>query len=159
MIFFRGVTGEIGIVKKKKIKLIGNICKKGGGGVDKGFLERYKPPSKLKKVGKDIWYRVWKILEEEGKAEINDPIAIEMIAYCYQVYDEIAKAIKKDGLTIKYTNKAKETNKNKHPLLSELPKLMDQLRKYLGELGLTGASRKRLQEQLKNGDTDDFDDF
>lgn len=119
---------------------------------------KYKPPTRLKKVGKDIWYRVWSVLEMEGKAESNDPIAVEMIAYSYQLYDEITKEIKKDGLTIEYTNKAKETNKNKHPLLSELPKVMDQLRKYLCELGLTGASRKRLQEQLKN-EEDDFNDF
>lgn len=127
--------------------------------MNKAIAEKYQPPSKLKKVGKETWYRVWQILEDEGKAELNDPIAVEMIAFSYQVYEEIAKEIKRDGLTVEYTNKAKETNKSKHPLLSELPKFMDQLRRYLGELGLTGASRKRLQEQLNNGANDDFDDF
>jgi P27 family predicted phage terminase small subunit len=120
---------------------------------------KYKPPSHLKKLGKETWFRVWSILEDEEKAEQNDPIAVEMIAYNYQLYNEIVKDIKKDGLTIEYTNKAKETNKTKHPLLSELPKTMDQLRKYLGELGLTGASRKRLQEKLSTGPDDGFDNF
>ncbi|MGE6718713.1 phage terminase small subunit P27 family [Peribacillus frigoritolerans] len=123
------------------------------------ILERYKPPTHLKKIGKDTWIRIWSILEKEEKAEHNDPIAVEMVAYNFQLYNEIVKEIKRDGLTIKHTNKAKETNKLKHPLLSELPKTMDQLRKYLGELGLTGASRKRLQENLENGMGDDFDNF
>jgi P27 family predicted phage terminase small subunit len=123
------------------------------------LLTKHKPPSHLKKIGKDTWKRIWLILEGEEKADQNDPIAVEMIAYNYQLYNEMVKTIKKDGLTIKYTNKAKETNTLKHPLLSELPKTMDQLRKYLGELGLTGASRKRLKENLFNGSEDDFDNF
>lgn len=122
------------------------------------LLDKYKPPSHFKKIGKDTWLRIWAILEDEEKADQNDPIAVEMIAYNYQLYNDMVRTIKRDGLTIEYTNKAKETNKLKHPLLSELPKTMDQLRKYLGELGLTGASRKRLQENLK-GSEDDFDDF
>lgn len=127
--------------------------------VANGDFNRPKPPNHLKKIGKDTWNRIWGILEEEEKAVQNDPIAVEMIAYNYQLYYEMVKSIKKDGLTIKYTNKAKETNKTKHPLLSELPKTMDQLRKYLGELGLTGASRKRLQENLLKESEDDFDNF
>jgi P27 family predicted phage terminase small subunit len=127
--------------------------------VENSLKDKYKPPTRLKKIGKETWFRIWSILEEEGKADSNDPIAVEMIAYNYQLYDEIVKSIKKDGLVLEYTNKANATNKNKHPLLSELPKIMDQLRKYLGELGLTGASRKKLQEKLMNNDDDDFDDF
>jgi P27 family predicted phage terminase small subunit len=122
------------------------------------LLDKYKPPTHFKKIGKDTWIRIWTVLEEEEKADQNDPIAVEMIAYNYQLYNDMVRTIKRDGLTINHTNKAKETNKLKHPLLSELPKTMDQLRKYLGELGLTGASRKRLQENLKGSD-DDFDDF
>lgn len=123
------------------------------------IIERYKPPTHLKKIGKDTWIRIWSILEKEEKAEHNDPIAVEMVAFNFQLYNEMVKEIKRDGLTINHTNKAKETNKLKHPLLSELPKTMDQLRKYLGELGLTGASRKRLQQTLENGSGDDFDTF
>lgn len=118
-----------------------------------------KPPTHLKKIGKDTWHRIWRILDEEGKAESNDPIAVEVIAYSYQMYREMAALIKKDGLTAEYTNKAGATNIMKHTLIPELPKYMQQIRQYLGELGLTGASRKKLQEDL-TGDTDDeFKDF
>lgn len=159
MNFNRGGTSSKETVLSKKIA---SLCKKKEGCEkmnEKELLEKYKPPSQLRKIGKDTWTRIWSILIEEEKAEHNDPIAVEMIAYNYQLYKEIVKSIGKDGLTIEYTNKARETNKTKHPLLSELPKIMDQLRKYLGELGLTGASRKRLQENLLKDTEDEFSNF
>ncbi|MGR5952174.1 phage terminase small subunit P27 family, partial [Bacillus paranthracis] len=51
--------------------------------MDKGLNER-KPPTHLKKVGKDTWIRIWSVLEGEGKADINDPIVVEAIAFSYQ---------------------------------------------------------------------------
>ncbi|MGH0939919.1 phage terminase small subunit P27 family [Bacillus mycoides] len=124
-----------------------------------GLKINHKPPSHLKKVGKDTWYRIWSILESEGKANFNDPIAVEMIAYSYQMYKDMAAQIKKDGLTMEYTNKANATNLAKHTLIPEIPKYMQQIRQYLGELGLTGASRKKLQEGLTGETGDDFDTF
>ncbi|EOA3902526.1 phage terminase small subunit P27 family [Bacillus cytotoxicus] len=127
--------------------------------MNEDFKIKYKPPTNLKKIGKDTWFRIWRILETEGKADINDPIAIEMIAYSYQMYKEMAAQIKKDGLTMDYTNKAGATNRTKHTLIPELPKYMQQTRQYLGELGLTGASRKKLQEELVKEVDDGFDDY
>lgn len=60
---------------------------------------------------------------------------------------------------MEHTNKANATNLTKHPLISEIPKYLQQIRQYLGELGLTGASRKKLQEELTGDSDDDFDDF
>ena len=53
--------------------------------MDKGLNER-KPPTHLKKVGKDTWIRIWSVLEGEGKADINDPIVVEAIAFSYQMF-------------------------------------------------------------------------
>ena len=47
---------------------------------------------------------------------------------------------------MEHTNKANATNLTKHPLISEIPKYLQQIRQYLGELGLTGASRKNFRK-------------
>ncbi|MDA2382530.1 phage terminase small subunit P27 family [Bacillus cereus] len=126
--------------------------------MDKGLIER-KPPTHLKKVGKDTWIRIWSVLEGEGKADINDPIVVEAIAFSYQMFREMAANVKKEGLTMGYTNKAGATNLTKHTLIPEIPKYLQQIRQYLGELGLTGASRKKLQEELTGDSDDDYDNF
>ncbi|MDX5901119.1 P27 family phage terminase small subunit, partial [Bacillus cereus group sp. BfR-BA-00707] len=51
------------------------------------------------------------------------------------------------------------TNLTKHTLIPEIPKYLQQIRQYLGELGLTGASRKKLQEELTGDSDDDYDNF
>ncbi|MFC0188224.1 phage terminase small subunit P27 family [Fictibacillus aquaticus] len=126
---------------------------------EKELKKKYKPPVKLDKIGKKEWFRVWAVLEKENKAEVNDPFVVELIAHSYQVYTQLDKLASEDGFIVEYTNKAGATNPTKHPAISELPKYAAVMMKGLSELGLTGASRKKLQEQMGKGPDDGFDDF
>ena len=92
VVFLKGVNPKIRAFNFRSILL--SIKCKWGDVVDKGLNER-KPPTHLKKVGKDTWIRIWSVLEGEGKADINDPIVVEAIAFSYQMFREMAANVKK----------------------------------------------------------------
>jgi P27 family predicted phage terminase small subunit len=81
---------------------------------------------------------------------------VETIAYLYQLYSSHVEKIREMGSIIEYTNKGGQTNTVKNPLISEIPKTTEQIRKLLAELALTPASRKRLQEEGIEEELDDL---
>ena len=106
--------------------------------------DRVKPPTWLGKQGKKEFRRIVKELEH---IDLVTNLDVDMLAcYCdaYEGYQECTKIIKEEGLMVEYTNKAAETNKVPHPLLTKKRQLFDQMKSIANDLGLTITSRAKL---------------
>ncbi|MGQ0455276.1 P27 family phage terminase small subunit, partial [Bacillus sp. SS-TM] len=62
----------------------------------------------------------------------------------YSDYVACTKIIGEEGLMVEYTNKAAETNKVPHPLLTKKKQLHEQMKSLAIEFGLTPSSRASL---------------
>lgn len=79
--------------------------------------------------------------------------------YCdtYEFYCRLRDEVSKSELMMPHTNKAKEKNMIKNPLVIELTKATQALNNLLKSLGLTAAQRKKV---LNGGDdNDDLNNF
>ncbi|WP_077616920.1 phage terminase small subunit P27 family [Caenibacillus caldisaponilyticus] len=105
---------------------------------------KVKPPAWLNDVAKKEFKRIVKEMQE---LEILTNVDVDALAlYCdaYASYIECTRIIDEEGMMVEYTNKAAETNKVPHPLLTKKKQLAEQMKALATEMGLTPASRAKL---------------
>ncbi|KHO62680.1 terminase [Thermoanaerobacter sp. YS13] len=106
--------------------------------------DKIKPPKWLDKVAQKEFKRIVKEMEQTG---ILTNIDVDMLAlYCdaYSQYIQCCEVIRQEGLMVEYTNKAAETNKVPHPLLSKKKQLFEQMKAIASEFGFTPSARARI---------------
>ncbi|BCJ86463.1 phage terminase small subunit P27 family [Effusibacillus dendaii] len=103
-----------------------------------------KPPVWLNDVAKKEFKRIAKELMELDLITNVDINALAAYCDAYSDYVECTKIIQDEGLMVEYTNKAAETNKVPHPLLTKKKQLHEQMKSLATEFGLTPSSRAKL---------------
>jgi P27 family predicted phage terminase small subunit len=106
--------------------------------------DRIRPPAWLSPVAKREFKR---IVKEMDGLEVLTNVDVNVLAlYCdaYAAYVDCTRIIEDEGLMVEYTNKAAETNKVPHPLLTKKKQLAEQMKALATEMGLTPASRAKL---------------
>ncbi|WP_198962479.1 phage terminase small subunit P27 family, partial [Geobacillus sp. FJAT-46040] len=73
-----------------------------------------------------------------------DVNALALYCDAYANYVKCSQIIEEEGLMVEYTNKAAETNKVPHPLLTKKKQLHEQMKSLAVEFGLTPSSRAKL---------------
>jgi P27 family predicted phage terminase small subunit len=106
--------------------------------------DKVKPPSWLDPVAKKEFKRIVSELSELGLITNVDIVALATYCDAYSDYVKCTKMIAEEGLMVEYTNKAAETNKVPHPLLTKKKQLHEQMKSLAAEFGLTPASRAKL---------------
>ncbi|QII49481.1 P27 family phage terminase small subunit [Bacillus paralicheniformis] len=87
----------------------------------------------------------------------SDDELINLYCDTYEFYCRLRDEVSKSDLMMEHTNKAKEKNMVKNPLVIELTKATQALNNLLKSLGLTAAQRKKA---LNGGEgDDDLDNF
>ncbi|WP_067924856.1 phage terminase small subunit P27 family [Alicyclobacillus shizuokensis] len=106
--------------------------------------DRIRPPAWLSPVAKREFKRIVK--EMDGLDVLTNVDVDALALYCdaYAAYVECTRIIEDEGLMVEYTNKAAETNKVPHPLLTKKKQLAEQMKALATEMGLTPASRTKL---------------
>lgn len=106
--------------------------------------DKIKPPKWLDDTGKKEFKRIVKEMAQTG---ILTNIDVDMLAlYCDALsqYIECSETIRQEGIMVEYTNKAAETNKVPHPLLSKKKQLFEQMKALASEFGFTPAARAKI---------------
>lgn len=109
--------------------------------------DNIKPPTWLSPFAKRIFKRKAKELLEVDLMTNVDVEALARWCDAYDDYVECSKIIKEEGLMVEYTNKAAETNKVPHPLLTKKKAAHEQMKSLETEFGLTPAARAKLAIQ------------
>jgi P27 family predicted phage terminase small subunit len=94
-----------------------------------------------------------KLVEELLAVDLITNVDVNALAfYCdaFDKYVKCTKLIKKEGLMVEYTNKAAETNKVPHPLLTKQKALFEQMKSLSIEFGLTPAARVKIAITKQN---------
>lgn len=73
-----------------------------------------------------------------------DVNALALYCDAYANYVECTKLIQEEGLMVEYTNKAAETNKVPHPLMTKQKALFEQMKSLSNDFGLTPAARAKI---------------
>jgi len=118
--------------------------------------DKVKPPKWLGKKAKREFKRIVKELEEVG---LLTNVDVDMLAtYCdaYVEYQRCTEIIEEEGLMVEYTNKAAETNKVPHPLLTKKKQLFEQMKSIAAEFGLTPSARAKIAIPKKEEKVDPF---
>ncbi|WP_069649648.1 phage terminase small subunit P27 family [Caloranaerobacter ferrireducens] len=121
--------------------------------------DKVKAPKWLSKEAKKEFNRIAKELQEIG---LLTNVDIDMLAaYCdaYTEYQKCTKIIEEEGLMVEYTNKAAETNKVPHPLLTKKKQLFEQMKSIAGEFGLTPSARAKLAIPKQEKEVDRFEEL
>lgn len=106
--------------------------------------DKIKPPKWLDDIAKKEFKRIVREMEQTG---ILTNIDVDMLAlYCdaYSQYIQCCEVIRREGLMVEYTNKAAETNKVPHPLLSKKKQLFEQMKALATEFGFTPSARAKI---------------
>ncbi|MCL6453561.1 MAG: phage terminase small subunit P27 family [Alicyclobacillus sp.] len=106
--------------------------------------DKVKPPAWLDPVAKREFKRLAAELQELDLLTNVDVNALAAYCDAYSDYVACTRIIREEGLLVEYTNKAAETNKVPHPLLSKKKQLHDQMRSLALEFGLTPSARAKL---------------
>ncbi|WP_031405284.1 phage terminase small subunit P27 family [Geobacillus vulcani] len=106
--------------------------------------DKIKPPSWLDDVAKKEFKRIAKELMELDLLTNVDVNALAAYCDAYSDYVKCTQIIQEEGLMVEYTNKAAETNKVPHPLLTKKKQLYEQMRSIASEFGLSPAARAKL---------------
>lgn len=106
--------------------------------------DKVKPPSWLSKEAKKVFKQIAKELEHTKLITNVDIHALALWCDAYVNYINCTKIIEQEGLMVEYTNKAAETNKVAHPLMTKKKQLAEQMRALASEFGLTPAARAKL---------------
>jgi P27 family predicted phage terminase small subunit len=106
--------------------------------------DNLKPPTWLNKEAKKIFSKIVKEFEHNELLVNVDVHALSLFCDAYVDYINCSKIIEEEGLLVEYTNKAAETNKVPHPLLTKKKQLFDQMNKLSGEFGFSPIARARL---------------
>lgn len=106
--------------------------------------ENIEPPEWLDEIAKQEFERLVDLLKEVRLITEAD---IHLLAtYCdaYSDYLKCTQLIQEEGLMVEYTNKAAETNKVPHPLLTKKKQLFEQMKAVASEFGLSPSARAKL---------------
>lgn len=106
--------------------------------------DKIKPPSWLSSFAKREFKKMVKELLEVDLMTNVDVNAMAMYCDAYANYVECTKIIQEEGLMVEYTNKAAETNKVPHPLLTKQKALFEQMKSLSNDFGLTPAARAKI---------------
>jgi len=106
--------------------------------------DKVRPPGWLDGVAKKEFKRIVKELKEIGLVTNVDVNALALYCDAYSNYVKCSQIIEEEGLMVEYTNKAAETNKVPHPLLTKKKQLHEQMKSLAVEFGLTPSSRAKL---------------
>lgn len=106
--------------------------------------DKIKPPKWLSNDSKKVFRQLVKEFEHNEMLKNVDVHHLALFADAFVNYIKCSEIIEQDGLMIEHTNKAGETNKVPHPLLTKKKQLFEQLNKIMGEFGLSPASRAKL---------------
>lgn len=106
--------------------------------------DKIKPPSWLEEPAKKEFNRLVSLLQEIKL--VTEADIAQLATYCdaYTEYIKCTKIIQGEGLMVEYTNKAAETNKVPHPLLTKKKHLFDQMRVMAQEFGFTPSARAKI---------------
>jgi P27 family predicted phage terminase small subunit len=88
-----------------------------------------------------------KMVAELMEVELVTNVDVNALAmYCDALdnYVQCTRMIREEGLMVEYTNKAAETNKVPHPLLTKQKALFEQMKSLSTEFGLTPAARAKI---------------
>ncbi|MEH7150977.1 phage terminase small subunit P27 family [Bacillus thuringiensis] len=110
----------------------------------KAKSDKVKPPTWLDAVAKKEFRR---IAGELLALEVMTNIDVNALAlYCdaYADYMACTKMVQEEGLLVEYTNKAAETNKVPHPLLTKKKQLHEQMKAIGVDFGFTPSARARI---------------
>lgn len=103
-----------------------------------------KPPSWLDDLARKEFKRIVKELQEIELITNVDVNALAAYCDAYSDYVSCTRIIQEEGLMVEYTNKAAETNKVPHPLLTKKKQLHEQMKSLATEFGLTPSSRAKI---------------
>ncbi len=111
-------------------------------------MTKIKCPSLLDKEGKKEWKRILKILEEQKKDfESIDTKALERYCSCYSDVLKFSNLLEESGYIIKSSSGYPQ----QHPYCQLKKNAEQEMRNWMKELGLTPASRARMNKS-KIGD-------
>lgn len=111
-------------------------------------MTKIKCPSLLDKEGRKEWKRILKILEEQKKDfEIIDTKALERYCSCYSDVLKFSNLLEESGYIIKSSSGYPQ----QHPYCQLKKNAEQEMRNWMKELGLTPASRARMNKS-KIGD-------
>lgn len=105
---------------------------------------KVKPPAWLSDEAKKEFKRIVKEMQDLDLLTNIDVDALALYCDAYVNYIECTRIIAEEGLMVEYTNKAAETNKVPHPLLTKKKQLHEQMKSLAAEFGLTPAARAKL---------------
>lgn len=126
---------------KKKNKLISSNI------IDKGAILLFEQLY-------DIYETQYGIVDDVAIHIINDICLIE------QRKNQYNEDIDKRGVMIEWKNGENQCGQREHPLLKEIPKLIEQQRKLLGELKLTPSSLKIMPKNTEaERQSDEFEQY
>lgn len=114
--------------------------------------DNIKPPSWLNKEARKQFKRVVDEFKSNDLLKNVDVHSIALFCDAYADYIECSRLIQEEGLMVEYTNKAAETNKVPHPLLTKKKQLFEQMQKFMSEFGLSPIARARLTIPRDDGD-------
>jgi P27 family predicted phage terminase small subunit len=106
--------------------------------------DKIKPPTWLDSIAKKEFKRIAGELMELDLLTNVDVNALAAYCDAYSDYIKCTKIIQEEGLMVEYTNKAAETNKVPHPLLTKKKQLHEQMKSLAAEFGLTPVARAKL---------------
>ncbi|RBW69468.1 phage terminase small subunit P27 family [Bacillus taeanensis] len=118
--------------------------------------DNIKPPTWLDSEGKKTFRKLIKEFEEIDLLVNVDVYMIAMFCDAYSDYIECTKIIQDEGKLIEHTNKAGETNRIPHPLLTKKSHAFNQMKAMASEFGLTPSARTKLIQNMQvEGDNED----
>lgn len=106
--------------------------------------DKVKPPAWLNKAAKKEFKRLVKELAQTGLLTNIDVDALALYCDALTQYIECSKIIEQEGMMVEYTNKAAETNKVPHPLLTKKKQLFEQMKALATEFGFTPCARAKI---------------
>ncbi|OUB07825.1 terminase [Bacillus thuringiensis serovar yunnanensis] len=106
--------------------------------------DKVNPPEWLDSVAKKEFERIASELLELDVITNIDVNALATYCDAYSDYVGCTKIIQEEGLLVEYTNKAAETNKVPHPLLTKKKQLHEQMKALAVEFGLTPSARAKI---------------
>lgn len=118
-----------------------------------------KAPSWLNDDAKKIFRKLVRDFESTELLVNVDVYALAFFCDSYSDYIRFTQIILKEGDQLEHTNKAGETNKVPHPLLTKKKQAFEQCMKVMGEFGLSPSSRTKIIQSLDKGEDESENPF
>ena len=119
---------------------------------DEGNVESLAPmvniphaPAYLKKPAKDLWVHKCRVLLANGLLDRMDLELLELYCLQWQIAQDAARMIKKEGYTVLMTNKAGYSYDVKSPYISILNDATAKVHSIGAHFGFTPSSRARIK--------------